>query len=229
MSMDQSQPKHLSYALSPQITNNPIQNTEGPPHPMATRPYPLTSQPSTSKNPLSPPPEGRRITNQHNLSSSSEELLDTQPAHHNGWQQIRKTKRKKIQASVHTVPPSQTETSNRYEMLAEESGSTHPTQVTKPPPIFLHGVLNFSEMMKSLTEVVEEEQFYTKSLANNVIKIVCLTPDTYRKIVTHRKERNIYYHTYQLKEERAFRVSSNTFITPPTSTTSSRNLVPWDM
>ena len=142
---------------------------------------------------------------------------------------------KKTQASAHTVPPSQTETSNRYEMLAEDSflpeerGSTHPTQVTKPPPIFLHGVLNFSEMMKSLTEVVEEEQFYTKSLANNVIKIVCLTPDTYRKIVTHCKERNIYYHTYQLKEERAFRVSSNTFITPPTSTTSSRNLVPWDM
>jgi len=61
-------------------------------------------------------------------------------------------------------------------------------------------------MMKSLTEVVEEEQFYTKSLANNVIKLVSLTPDTYRKIVTHCKERNIYYHTYQLKEERAFRV-----------------------
>ena len=90
-------------------------------------------------------------------------------------------------------------------LLPEDRGCTHPTQVTKPPPIFLHGVLNFTEMMKSLTEVVEE-QFYTKSLANNVIKIVCLTPDTYRKIVTHCKERNIYYHTYQLKEERAFRV-----------------------
>ena len=61
-------------------------------------------------------------------------------------------------------------------------------------------------MMKSLTEAVEEEQFLTKSLTNNVIKIMCLTSDTYRKIVKHCKEKNIYYHTYQLKEERAFRV-----------------------
>jgi hypothetical protein len=60
--------------------------------------------------------------------------------------------------------------------------------------------------MKILTEVVEEEQFYIKSLANNVIKIVSLTPDIYRKIVSHCKERNIYCHTYRLKEERAFRV-----------------------
>jgi len=57
-----------------------------------------------------------------------------------------------------------------------------------------------------LTEAVEEEQFLTKSLTNNVIKIMCLTSDTYRKIVKHCKEKNAYYHTYQLKEERAFRV-----------------------
>ena len=35
---------------------------------------------------------------------------------------------------------------------------------------------------------------------------MCLTPVTYRNIVTHCKEKNMYYHTYQLKEERAFRV-----------------------
>jgi hypothetical protein len=90
--------------------------------------------------------------------------------------------------------------------LPEDRGSILPTQVSKPPPIFLHGVQNFTEMMKSLAEVAEEEQFYTKSLANNVIKIVCLTPDTYRKIVTHCMERNVHYHPYQLMEERAFRV-----------------------
>jgi len=94
-------------------------------------------------------------------------MLETQTEHHNGWQQIRRAKRKRIQASGHTVTFPQAETSNRYEMLAEDSfltedrGSTHPPQVTKPPPIFLHGVLNFTEMMTSLTEVVEEEQFFT--------------------------------------------------------------------
>ena len=61
-------------------------------------------------------------------------------------------------------------------------------------------------MIKSLTEVVEEEQFFMKSLSNNVVKLACSTPDTYRAIIKHCKEQNIYYHTYQLKEDRAFRV-----------------------
>jgi hypothetical protein len=61
-------------------------------------------------------------------------------------------------------------------------------------------------MTQSITEVAEEEQFCTKTLANNVIKISCTTPTNYRAIVKHFKEKNIYFHTYQLKEERAFRV-----------------------
>jgi hypothetical protein len=179
--MDQSQIRRSSYDSPSQFTKNPIQNIDGPPIPRKNRPHNTTRQPSTSKNLHSPPPEGKRNNILHNISSSSDEMLENQSEYYNGWQQIRKTKRKRLQAPVHTVTPSQTETSNRYEMLAEDSplpenrGSTQPTQVTKPPPIFLHGVVNFTEMMKSLTEVVEEEQFYTKSLANNVIKIVSLT------------------------------------------------------
>jgi hypothetical protein len=61
-------------------------------------------------------------------------------------------------------------------------------------------------MLKSLTEVAEDEQFLTKTLGNNVVKLVCLTTDTYRAITKHCRDRNIYYHTYQLEEERAFRV-----------------------
>jgi len=43
-------------------------------------------------------------------------------------------------------------------------------------------------------------------VANNVIKITCGTPDTYRKLVKYFKDNNIFYHTYQLKEERAYRI-----------------------
>jgi hypothetical protein len=31
-------------------------------------------------------------------------------------------------------------------------------------------------------------------------------PETYRKLVTYFKENNIVYHTYQLKEEKAYRI-----------------------
>jgi len=43
-------------------------------------------------------------------------------------------------------------------------------------------------------------------LANDVIKLNCTTPETYRKIIKHFKENNTYYHTYQLKEEQAYRI-----------------------
>ena len=88
----------------------------------------------------------------------------------------------------------------------ETSKKPHPPQGSKPPPILLHGVINCTEMIKSLTEVADEEQFLTKSLPNNVIKLACSTQETYRAIIKHCKEQNIYYHTYQLKEDRAFRV-----------------------
>jgi arsenate reductase-like glutaredoxin family protein len=37
-----------------------------------------------------------------------------------------------------------------------------------------------------------------------VIKINCMSPDTYRKLVKYFNENNIFYHTYQLKEERSW-------------------------
>jgi hypothetical protein len=43
-------------------------------------------------------------------------------------------------------------------------------------------------------------------MANNVIKLNCTTPDTYRNLIKLFKENEIYYHTYQLKEERAYRI-----------------------
>jgi hypothetical protein len=43
-------------------------------------------------------------------------------------------------------------------------------------------------------------------MANNVIKISCLTPETYRILIKHFKETNAYYNTYQLKEERTYGV-----------------------
>ena len=88
----------------------------------------------------------------------------------------------------------------------EASEKPHPPQSSKPTPIFLHGVINYTEMIQSLTEVAEDEQILTKSLTNNVIKLAFSTPETYRAIIKHCKEQNIYYHTYQLKEDRAFRV-----------------------
>jgi hypothetical protein len=110
------------------------------------------------------------------------------------------------------TPP--TKTQNRYAVLAQEASQADtegkplppPLQNHKPPPIFIHGVINYDQMIKSIREVAEDEQYFTKSIANNVIKLTSYTLDTYRFLIKHFKENGIFFHTYQLKEERAYRV-----------------------
>jgi len=61
-------------------------------------------------------------------------------------------------------------------------------------------------MIKSIREVAEDEQYFTKSTTNNVIKLTSSIPDTHRYLIKHFKENDIFFHTYQLKEERTYRV-----------------------
>ena len=61
-------------------------------------------------------------------------------------------------------------------------------------------------MIKRIRDIAEDEEYCTKCLANSVIKTNCVTPETYRKLVKYFKENNIFYHTYKLKEERAYRI-----------------------
>jgi len=43
-------------------------------------------------------------------------------------------------------------------------------------------------------------------MANNVIKLKWTTPDTCRSLIRHFNDKDLYYHTYQLREERAYGV-----------------------
>jgi hypothetical protein len=61
-------------------------------------------------------------------------------------------------------------------------------------------------MIKKPQVIVELEQYTTRSMVNNTVKINCNNLDTYRKLIRFMKENNIIHHTYQPKEERAYRV-----------------------
>jgi hypothetical protein len=119
----------------------------------------------------------------HHSFSSSEEEEPAQQRKNNDWQQIHHIKRKRISSSQRTLQIPQEPIQNRYEMLTDESPTTdhaentQPPKIHKPPPIFLHGVINYDKINR-INEVAETEQFYTKSMANNVIKITCLSPET---------------------------------------------------
>ena len=62
-----------------------------------------------------------------------------------------------------STQPTQTETSNRFDMLTEEVSypepSDHPKNpsIPKPPLIFVHGFINYKDMIKSIIDAAEEE------------------------------------------------------------------------
>jgi len=40
-------------------------------------------------------------------------------------------------------------------------GNSNSTNIHKPPPIFVHGAINYGKMIKRITDIVEDEEYCT--------------------------------------------------------------------
>lgn len=90
-----------------------------------------------------------------------------------------------------------------------QPGTSIQTNLSKkisPPPIFLQGVNNYKSMLDNISKIIPKEHFITKTMANDAIKINIFEIDSYRKLVKEFLDRKISFYTYQIKNERAFRV-----------------------
>ena len=140
------------------------------------------------------------------------------------WQTVKRRNRPQPSHSPTTIGQSSTfSTPNPFEKLLHLSetdrqapasappaatNNDHKTQprIQKPPPIFMYGVTNYSDMVKYLAVTLEEEQYYCVSLPNETVKINVNSPDSYRELVKRLRADNIVHHTYQIRNERAYRV-----------------------
>jgi hypothetical protein len=83
----------------------------------------------------------------------------------------------------HNSPETKIEKHNRYALLTNETnehsidGNPSSTKIHKPPPVFVHCVIIYGEMIKQARNIAEDQLYCTKSLADSVIKINCVTPD----------------------------------------------------
>lgn len=77
---------------------------------------------------------------------------------------------------------------------------------TTPPLIFVQGVNNFKGMLENVSKIISKDHFITKSITNETVKISVFDVDSYRKLVKKFRESNVSFYTYQIKNERAFRV-----------------------
>ena len=117
-------------------------------------------------------------------------------------------------------------TSNRFEVLSQDdSQPTSPTKptppisnesisnnninvgikTTLPPPIFVKGVICFTDLCSELIEQIGVDNFSCKSSTDR-LKIMTSNPASYRTLIHFLKEQKAEYHTYQLKEDKPTRV-----------------------
>jgi hypothetical protein len=87
---------------------------------------------------------------------------------------------------------------------------------TLPPPIFIRGVINFTDLCASFIELIGVDNFYCKSSTDR-LKIMTNNTNSYWTLIHFLKEQKSEYHTYQLKEDKPMRVVISN-LHPSTST-----------
>ncbi|KAI4474719.1 hypothetical protein M0802_004040 [Mischocyttarus mexicanus] len=104
------------------------------------------------------------------------------------------------------------ETVNRFSVLTSsvvtDCDMLQNEQVQKtplPPPIYIDDVLDIQSLTKCLNDAVRKDN-YTYKISNNQVRVLPADADSYRKITKTLKSLNASFHTYQLKQERSFRV-----------------------
>ena len=109
------------------------------------------------------------------------------------------------------ISPPDFTTPNPFSVLPVDPDTpAQPTQrqeeaIPKPPPIFINNVVSFTHLCTALIKTVGKGKFTCQSNIRQVI-VRTVDPDSYRGIVRYLKAQGASYHTYQLPEERSFRV-----------------------
>lgn len=108
-------------------------------------------------------------------------------------------------------------TKNRFEALSQDEPheenlmndifvqNSHNDTLKPPPPIFIRGVNDYTEVCTKLIDLIGVDNFFCKSSGDR-LKIQISNPDAYRTLVRYLKKENAKFHTYQLKEDKSIRI-----------------------
>ena len=155
--------------------------------------------------------------------------METNDEEQSNWQTITTTKRKQTespkvlkkkpatrdqQVSINISRTQQTNAgtstsnqNNRFDALSiDDEEATQEEIIPKPPPIFIPNVNNIYTMITKLKNVISSEEFNYKSVKHDEIRLMIKSIDSYRKVIKYFDSLSIVYHSFQLKQERAFRV-----------------------
>lgn len=117
---------------------------------------------------------------------------------------------KNIKASNNTS--TQFTSKNRFAELSNEDQDINMeinTDITdkKPPPIFIKTLIkNYLNFCNNIKKVIEPDSDFSCKSTTNALKLNLSTTNSFRAVTKFLKEKKFDYYTYQLKEEKAYRV-----------------------
>ncbi|KAK9511603.1 hypothetical protein O3M35_000227 [Rhynocoris fuscipes] len=137
-------------------------------------------------------------------SQSLPQQRDNLSQHQQGHQQ---SLNQQIPQPTETIYTSKFATHNKYNLLPEVCDPPNPTilSTTKSPPIYVYKINNYIQFVNQLKSVIDQNSFTCKARPQNIL-ISTNQSDDYRKVVHFLQQNHTEYHTYQMKEEKAFRV-----------------------
>lgn len=149
-----------------------------------------------------------------NLSSSSDEGHNDDDEDGNNWQQV--PPKRKYTGSPNILNEKRfhlddgPSTCNRFGVLAtnepDDNNNETAENTTKPPPIFIPHVQDIAKMVNKINQVIPNLDYHFKSLRDGQVRLVVKKVESYRKLVKYFDSAKCSYHTFQLKQDRAFRV-----------------------
>ncbi len=88
----------------------------------------------------------------------------------------------------------------------EDAKDTSATRTPKIPPIILQDVSSYSKLVREIAAIIPATAFTATTLCSKAVKISANAVEYYRALVKHFRNTNIFFHTYQLKTNCAFKV-----------------------
>lgn len=167
-----------------------------------------TTQEQTGKRNLSEVSPGTATTYQEKLKMPKKNQSTSRPQ-----SEILITTRSRSPSVQRKIPDYWLSTQNKFDVLDDETNTTKETEKKeiikpkneKPPPIFVYGVENIQKLAGAVESTVGK-RFLLKSLMDKKIKILLANKEDYKKITEMLIEKNTQFHSFQLKDEKSFRV-----------------------
>ncbi|KAK9505449.1 hypothetical protein O3M35_009507 [Rhynocoris fuscipes] len=111
--------------------------------------------------------------------------------------------------SNNTTDESNFFTRNPFTPLAvpdeEIMNTTIPPPKHKPPPIYINNIAQYVDFCRTLSQLIGANSFECKARTSD-IKLNVSTAEAYRTVIKYLVENNADFHSYQLKEDKAYRV-----------------------